>query len=97
MKIEQRPKVECECTIRLTEGEMRFLDAMVGYGWKSFIETFEKHMGQSYVRDYKQSGEVLFHTIREHIPPILARVNDARAVFSGEKIAQHPPKPDQPC
>lgn len=93
MKIEQRPRVECECTIRLTEGEMRFLDAMVGYGWKSFIETFEKNLGQSYVRDYKKDGAEFFQTIREQIPPILRRVDDARSVFTGEKIAQTKPAP----
>lgn len=93
MKIEQRPRVECECTIRLTEGEMRFLDAMVGYGWKSFIETFEQHMGQSYVRDHKKHGAEFFQTVREQIPPILARIDDARAVFTGEKVAQPKPTP----
>lgn len=86
-KFEQRPTITCNATMQLTEGEMRFLDAMVGYGWKSFIETFEKHMGQSYVRDYKAHGEEFFNSVRAQIPAILNRTNDARAVFSGEKIA----------
>lgn len=94
MKVEQRPKVECDCTIRLTEGEMRFLDALVGYGWGSFIAEFRAKLGVSYIRDYEKDGKELFETLRATIPPILRRTDDARAVFSGEKVAQHPPKPE---
>ncbi len=94
MKIEQRPKVECDCTIRLTEGEMRFLDALVGYGWDGFIKVFREKLGTSYVRDYEKDGRMLFETLRGQLPPILRRADDARAVFAGEKVAKHPPKPE---
>lgn len=86
-KIEQRPTVQCECTIRLTEPEMRALDAIVGYGWDSFIKTFKQHMGQSYIRDHEAGGKLLFESVRENIPSILHRIDDARKVFNGEKKA----------
>jgi hypothetical protein len=89
-KIEQRPQIECECIIRLTEPEMRALDAIVGYGWDGFIKTFKQHMGQHYIRDHEAGGKLLFETVRQHIPSILRRADDARAVFQGEKIAQKP-------
>jgi hypothetical protein len=94
MMVEQRPKVECDCTIRLTEGEMRFLDAMVGYGWEGFIKVFREKMGVSYIRDYEPDGKELFETLRQTLPSILRRTDDARKVFTGEKVAQHPPKPE---
>lgn len=97
MKIEQRPKVECDCVIRLSEGEMRFLDALVGYGWDSFIEVFRAKLGTSYIRDYEKDGKELFQTLRGQMPSILRRADDARAVFSGEKVAQHPPKTGSSC
>lgn len=93
-EIEQRGRIECQCAVRLTEEEMRFLDGMTGYGWKSFIETFQKHMGQSYTRDHLAGGELFFESIRKCIIPILRRTDDARRVFTGERVAAHPPKPD---
>jgi hypothetical protein len=92
-KIEQRPKVECDCVIRLTEGEMRFLDALVGYGWDSFIKVFREKLGVSYIRDYEADGKALFEHIRGDFPSILRRANDAREVFVGTKEAKRP-KPD---
>jgi hypothetical protein len=92
-KIEQRGKIECECVVRLSEEEMRFLDGMTGYGWKGFIETFHKHMGTHYTRDHLKGGEEFFTSIRAAILPILRRTDNARAVFNGEKVAAHPPKP----
>jgi hypothetical protein len=89
-KIEQRGTIECECVIRLSEEEMRFLDGMTGYGWKGFIETFHKHMGTSYTRDHLKGGEEFFTSIRACILPILRRTDDARAVFVGEKEARKP-------
>jgi hypothetical protein len=87
VKIEQRGKIECDCVIRLTEPEMRALDAIVGYGWDGFIKTFKQHMGQSYIRDHEAGGKLLFETVRSLIPSILRRVDQAREVFDGEKLA----------
>jgi len=89
-KVEQRPKVECDCVLRLTEGEMRFLDALVGYGWDSFIEVFREKLGKSYIRDHEVHGKALFEQIRSDFAPILRRTDDARDVFNGRKIATLP-------
>jgi hypothetical protein len=81
-KLEQRPTVTCECSLRLTEGEMRFLDALVGYGWKSFIEVFEGKLGKAYIEAHKASGEEFFAAVRSQIPAILRRADAARAAFN---------------
>jgi hypothetical protein len=91
-KLEQRGRIECECVIRLTEAEMRFLDALVGYGWPAFIKVFEGQLGSAYSRDYHDGGKLFFETIG-CATSILQRADDARAVFDGKKIAQHLPKP----
>lgn len=92
-KIEQRGHLTFECVVRLTEAEVRFLDAMVGYGWKSFIEVFEAKLGSAYSRDHHDGGKQFFETIG-CATGILRRADDARAVFEGQKIAAHPPKPE---
>lgn len=92
-KIEQSGGITCECVVRLTESEIRFLDALVGYGWKSFIEVFETKLGKSYSRDHHAGGKLFFETIG-CATGILRRVDDARDVFDGRKIAAHLPKPE---
>lgn len=95
-KIEQRGEISCEVVVRLTEAEIRFLEAMVGYGWKSFIEVFESKLGKSYSRDHHAGGKLFFETIG-CATGILKRVDEARAVFSGEKQARVPALPQQDC
>ncbi len=80
-KLEQRPMVSCEATLRLTEGEMRFLDAMVGYSWDSFIMAFKGQLGKYYVEGYEKDGEQFFATLRRETPPILRRIDEARKAF----------------
>lgn len=80
-KLEQRPTVTCEITLRLTEEEARFLDAVVGYGWASFIKAFKVHLGSTYIEGHEQDGEEFFDAVRREIPPILKRVDAARKAF----------------
>lgn len=86
-KIEQRGDISCEVVVRLTEAEIRFLDSLVGYGWKNFIEVFETKLGSAYSRDHHAGGKLFFETIG-CATGILRRVDDARAVFSGQKVAR---------
>jgi hypothetical protein len=93
-KIEQRAQITCDVVVRLTEAEIRFLDALVGYGWKSFIKVFEAQLGSAYSQDHHDGGKLFFETIG-CATGILRRVDEARAVFSDEKEARRPsPKPE---
>lgn len=87
-KIAQRASIEASAVFTVDEEEMRALDALVGYGFKSFIETFKKHMGESYMRGHEDGLQRFFESIRGHIPSILQRANDAREVFDGTKYAK---------
>lgn len=86
-KIEQRGQITCECIIRLTEAEIRFLDALVGYGWPAFIKVFEEKLGSAYSRDHHGGGKLFFETIG-CATAILRRTDEARSVFEGSKVAQ---------
>lgn len=94
-KIVQRPTIEASAFFTVDEEEMRALDAMVGYGFAPFLDTFKKHMGESYMRGHENGLRRFFETIRGQIPPILSRANDARAVFEGTMVASPAQKVDK--
>ena len=89
-KIVQRGTIEASAIFTVDEEEMRALDAMVGYGFKSFLTTFQKHLGESYMRGHENGLRRFFESIGGIVSPILARADDARAVFDGKKIAAEP-------
>ena len=89
-KIAQRGSIEATAVFTVDEEEMRALDAMVGYGYKSFIETFKKHLGEHYMCGHENGLRRFFESIGGIVSPILSRADDARAVFDGKKIAAEP-------
>ena len=86
-EIIQRPKVEVSATMSFSEPELRALDALVGYGVDPFLKVFYEKMGKSYMQPHEQGLRTLFESIRESVPSILRRADDARAVFSGSHLA----------
>lgn len=80
--LEQRPKLEVEVVMRLSEAEVRALEALAGYGTDGFLEVFYKHMGKHYLQPHESGLRSLFEGVKEHLPPIMARTNDARRAFA---------------
>jgi hypothetical protein len=91
-KITQMPEVQVTATFAVDEEEMRALDAMVGYGFEAFLSAFQKHMGTHYMHGHEDGLKRFFESTRANVAPILRRADDARAVFTGQKIATIPPK-----
>lgn len=89
-KILQRATIEASAVFTVDEEEMRALDAMVGYGFKQFLSTFQKHLGESYMRGHENGLRRFFESIGAVVSPILSRADDARAVFDGKKNAIFP-------
>jgi hypothetical protein len=81
-RLTQIPKVGVDVAIKLTEAEMRALDALAGYGFKAFIEWFYKDMGTAYMKPHEAGLESLFNTIRSELPPILSRLDAAKKAFA---------------
>ena len=77
-RLTQIPKVGVDVAIKLTEAEMRALDALAGYGFDAFIEFFYKYMGTAYMKPHEAGLASLFDTIRSELPPILRRVDAAK-------------------
>ena len=88
-KIGCRPNIAATITLHLSEQEAGALDALVGYGFKSFIETFYKHLGKAYLEPYEDGLRSLFESVRHgdaSVHSFLEKANQARAVFDGRAI-----------
>ncbi|PDS97542.1 hypothetical protein CO659_12840 [Rhizobium sp. S9] len=69
-------------TLTLNEQELRALEAIVGYGYESFITCFKKHMGEAYIRGYEGGAESLFQAIRRDVMPALRKIDTARKAIA---------------
>ena len=80
-KITQRATVSVEATFTCNEEECRALDALVGYNFDSFVETFKENLGSHYMEGHEDGLKEFFETIRQMMPGILARADTARKAF----------------
>lgn len=78
--------------MQFNEAELRALDALVGYGVEGFLKVFYAQIGQHYMKPHEAGLRLLFKSVREIVPGILHRTDDARSVFIGELFAAHHPK-----
>ena len=81
-RLMQAPIVEVGATIKLTEAELRALEALVGYGDGPFLEVFYKHMGRHYLQPHEAGLKSLFAVIRSDLAPILDRADAAKKAFA---------------
>lgn len=95
-----KPQISATIVLHLTEAEAHALDALVGYGFKTFIEVFYKHLGKSYLEPYEAGLRSLFESVRNgeaSVSYFLRKAEEARAVFDGRRVSVTAPiyKPDQ--
>lgn len=76
-KIRIRPKVHFTVDATLTEGDLRALDALAGYGTDSFLEVFYKHMGKHYLQPHEKDLRSLFEKIKS-LSGVLDEIDRAR-------------------
>lgn len=81
-KIAHQSTVTLEVTLSLTESEARALEALTGYDVESFLKSFYSNMGRHYLEPNESGLRSLFKSVRELIPPQLARVDEARKIFN---------------
>lgn len=70
MKIKSNISVNFTVTCELTEGDLRALDALVGYGFDDFLKAFYQHMGKSYLEPYEKDLKTLFEKINAIRPEL---------------------------
>lgn len=81
-RITQRPSINLDVSIKLTESEVRALDALAGYGADAFLTEFYQKMGRHYMEPHEAGLRSLFDTIRSELPPIMRRLDAAKQAFS---------------
>lgn len=80
-KLTQVPRIDLHVDIRLSEAEIRALDALAGYGTDAFLKVFYAQMGQHYMQPHEAGLRSLFEAIRRDLAPILRRQDAARKAF----------------
>ncbi|RSC37315.1 hypothetical protein EGT36_08615 [Agrobacterium sp. FDAARGOS_525] len=77
-KVKNNIAVQFTSTLTLTETEMRALDAIVGYGFDSFIKVFKRDLGENYIQSHEDGARALFATIKREVHPALNEVAEIR-------------------
>ena len=70
--------VQITATLELSEGALRALEAMAGYGDEAFLKAFYVKLGKAYLQPVERDVRELFRLIRANVPPALAAVTAAR-------------------
>lgn len=82
--IAAKPTIELEVLIKLKEEEVRALDALTGYNDDAFIKTFYEHLGRHYMEPHEQGLRTFFKSIRDIVPGIIHKTDEARKLFNGK-------------
>jgi len=86
-KVRSTSQFSAQVILVLTEQEARALKEIVAYGTKSFLEVFYKNLGKCSLQEHEEGVKSLFETIRTELPHHLTKMDDARGVWNGTKIA----------
>lgn len=81
-QIVELPIVTVSAKFTVTEGELRALDALAGYGDDAFINTFYEKMGKTYLQPHEKHLREFLKSIRDIASPILSRADNARKTFN---------------
>lgn len=74
-------KIEATATISFNEIELRALDAMTGYGIKSFLKVFYAELGEAYMQPHEAGLISLFETINPPVHRALSQVDTVRRIL----------------
>lgn len=83
-EIEERSVVKVDAKFTVSEGELRALEALAGYGDDAFIEMFYKNLGKTYLQPHEKHLREFLKSIRSIATPILSRTDAARKAFNKE-------------
>lgn len=87
MKVLGVADIQITVKFDITESEARALDALVGYGFVPFKTAFYEKLGKAYMEQHEDGLKSFFESIKDNIPHLLSRADNARKVFRGEMLA----------
>ena len=92
-KLEEKPRLELEVTLRLNEAEARFLEGLSVLDHKKLLEHIRQFVGTHYTEGRSSGGFdgkgflSLMESIRDQLPAMLDRMDSVRGVFQGTHTA----------
>jgi hypothetical protein len=89
-KVKTTATVQFGAHIKLTETEIRALDALVGYGDDAFLNVFGGKLGHTYMRDHADGLKAFFASVRGQVLPALAVIDQARKLLAETGLAGRP-------
>lgn len=93
--IEYQTVLTTTAVLRLTEPEIRALDALAGYGTDGFLKVFYEKMGEHYLKPHEKALRSLFATIDATCKPALSAVDRCRRdVMEAERKRQESRRAD---
>lgn len=78
MTVAIHTEVKITATLSLTEGQLRALDALAGYGPDAFFRAFYVKLGTAYMKPFESDMRELMKMIRSHVPDALNGIKEAR-------------------
>lgn len=85
MTVVIKTAVSITATLTLTEGQLRALDALAGYGDDAFFKAFYLKLGKHYMQPVERDMRELFVAIRKEVPKALSEVEESRKFLGIEK------------
>ena len=85
-KVSIRNQVTVQAVIRLSEIEIRALDALAGYGIDAFLQVFYKQLGKCYMEPHEEGLRKLFENIEKECRPAMSIIDEARTLL--ERVKQ---------
>lgn len=70
--------INITASITFTEGELRALDALVGYGDDAFLRAFYVKLGTAYMKPFERDLRDLFARIRSTVPAAIRTAEEHR-------------------
>jgi hypothetical protein len=73
-ELHMHPNIKFTINLQITEGELKALDGIAGYGDDAFIKVFKEGLGESYIRDHKGDLCIFLRSVRDQAPGILKNI-----------------------
>ena len=81
MKLSYKTNASFTVQLELTDRQAKALDALVGYGFKQFLEIFYTNLGKHYLQPYEKDLEQLFDAIRAQVLPEIELIDRCKKAF----------------
>lgn len=85
-KLIAAPMADLKVQLELNYHEVAALEALAGYGFENFVKVFYEHLGKCYLKPHEQGLKTLFETVRQDLPSIINKFQNAKEVFIGTKM-----------